>query len=170
MDGFLTSHGRRLIGWDEILDGGLAPNATVMSWRGTNGAIAAAKAGHDTVLTPTNFTYFDYYQSRDTAHEPLAIGNFLPLDRVYTWEPMPAELSPAEQKHVLGVQGQVWTEYLPTPAAVEYMAFPRLSALAEVAWSPAEGRSFDEFRTRLFTHLVRLHFQHVNFRPLDATP
>ncbi len=169
MDAFLTAHHRRLIGWDEILQGGLAPDATVMSWHGIDAAIAAARAGHDAVLTPTAFTYFDYYQSRDTAHEPLAIGGFLPLDKVYTWEPMPAELPAADARHILGVQGQVWTEYLPTPERVEYQAFPRLAALAEVAWSPAGPRSFDGFRTRLFTHLTRLAFAHVAFRPLDPS-
>ncbi len=119
MDVFLTSHHRRLIGWDEILAGGLAANATVMSWHGTAGAVAAVKAGHDAVLTPTATTYFDYYQSRDTAHEPLAIGGFLPLERAYDWEPMPPTLTAAEQQHILGVQGQLWTEYMPTPARVE---------------------------------------------------
>ena len=119
---------RRLIGWDEILEGGLAENATVISWRGLDGAIAAAKTGHDAVLTPTSHTYFDYYQVKDTSKEPLAIGGFLPLDKVYTWEPMPAELEENARTHILGVQGQVWTEYLPNPKAVEYMAFPRMIA------------------------------------------
>jgi hexosaminidase len=167
MDHFLTAHGRRLIGWDEILQGGLAENATVMSWQGVKGAIAAAESGHDAVLTPTATTYFDYYQSRDTAHEPLAIGGFLPLEAVYAWEPMPPGLSPAGQSHILGVQGQLWTEYLPDPKAVEYMAFPRLSALAEVGWTPAVARGIDDFRARLATHLERLRILDVNFRPLE---
>jgi hexosaminidase len=167
MDTFLTSRGRRLIGWDEILDGGLAPNATVMSWRGIEGGIAAARSGHDAVLTPTSHTYFDYYQSADTAAEPLAIGGFLPLERVYTWEPMPDGLEAEFRRHILGVQGQVWTEYIPTPRQVEYMAFPRLTALAEVAWTPADRREMEEFRTRLAVHLDRLRALHVNFRPPD---
>jgi hexosaminidase len=119
MDSFLDAKGRRLIGWDEILEGGLAAHATVMSWRGIDGALAAARSGHDAVLTPTSYTYFDYYQSRDISHEPLAIGGFLPLERVYTWEPMPIALEREFQSHILGVQGQVWTEYLPGPKEVE---------------------------------------------------
>jgi hexosaminidase len=167
MDRYLTSHGRRLIGWDEILQGGLAPNATVMSWQGVNGAIAAARAGHDAVLTPGATTYFDHYQSRDTAHEPLAIGGFLPLDTVYTWEPMPPALELPFQAHILGVQGQLWTEYLPDPKAVEYMAYPRMSALAEVAWTSAADRQLADFHARLSTHLERLRALDVAFRPLD---
>ena len=164
MDAFLTARHRRLIGWDEILEGGLAANATVMAWRGIEHAMTAARSGHDAVLAPTSHTYFDYYQAQDRAREPLAIGGFLPLERVYAWEPMPAGLEPRFQKHVLGVQGQVWTEYLPNPKAVEYMAFPRASALSEVAWSPAAARRFDDFRARLVTHLARLRILDVNFR------
>jgi beta-glucosidase len=167
MDAFLTARGRRLIGWDEILEGGLAPNAAIMSWRGIEGAIAAARAGHDAVLTPTSHTYFDYYQSADTAAEPLAIGGFLPLDRVYTWEPMPQALEPAHQRHILGVQGQIWTEYIPSPSHVEYMAYPRLTALAEVAWTPSDLREMEDFRGRLAVHVDRLRALQVNFRPPD---
>ena len=167
IDAYLTSKKRRLVGWDEILDGGLAENATVMSWRGINGAVAAARAGHDAILTPTSNTYFDYYQSRDTKKEPLAIGGFLPLDRVYNWEPMPAAIEPQFQKHILGVQAQIWTEYIPTPKQAEYMAFPRLTALAEVAWTPTAQRQFDDFLQRLATHLQRLAILDVNYRPLD---
>jgi len=167
MDTFLTERGRRLIGWDEILDGGLAENATVMAWRGVDAAIEAARSGHDAVLAPTSHTYFDYYQSEDRANEPLAIGGFLPLEKVYTWEPMPAGLEAEFQHHVLGVQGQLWTEYLKTPADVEYMGFPRLTALAEVAWTPFDRRDLDDFGRRLATHLERLRLLDVNFRPLD---
>jgi hexosaminidase len=167
MDTFLTAKGRRLIGWDEILEGGLAANATVMSWRGIEGALAAARSGHDAVMTPTSHTYFDYYQVKDTAREPLNIGGFLPLETVYTWEPMPADLEPQFHKHILGVQGQLWTEYLATPKAVEYNAFPRLTALAEVAWTETAMRRLDTFRPRLAAHLERLRILDVNFRPLD---
>ena len=170
MDAFLSARGRRLIGWDEILEGGLAPNATVMSWRGIEGAIAAARSGHDAVLTPTSHTYFDYYQSANTAAEPLAIGGFLPLDRVYTWEPMPDGLAPEHQAHILGVQGQLWTEYMPTPKHVEYMAYPRLTALAEVAWTAADRREMEDFRVRLTVHLDRLRALDVGFRPPDLDP
>jgi hexosaminidase len=167
MDSYLTARKRRLIGWDEILEGGLAENATVMAWRGIDHAVTAARARHDAVLTPTSHTYFDYYQSRDQAKEPLAIGGFLPLDRVYGWEPMPPAIDPDLQKHILGVQAQLWTEYMPNPKAVEYMAFPRLIALAEVAWTPSARKNFDDFRARLTTHYERLRILDVRARPLD---
>jgi hexosaminidase len=166
MDEFLASRGRRLVGWDEILEGGLAENALVMSWRGTKGGIEAARAGHDVVMTPTTHTYFDYYQAKETSNEPLAIGGWLPLETVYSYEPVPAELEPRFAKHVLGAQGQLWTEYMPTPKHVEYMAFPRLSALAEVVWSPNETRDYARFVTRLQSHLDRLRILDVNVRPL----
>ena len=165
MDAFLVAHGRRLVGWDEILEGGLAENAVVMSWRGTEGGLKAARAGHDVVMTPTSHTYFDYYQSMDRTTEPLAIGGFLPLETVYAYEPVPAELEPQFAKHVLGAQGQLWTEYMPNPKQVEYMAFPRLSALAEVLWSPKEAKDFSDFLQRLRTHFERLAVLDVNFRP-----
>ncbi len=166
MDTFLVAHGRRLVGWDEILEGGLAENAVVMSWRGTEGGLKAARAGHDVVMTPTSHTYFDYYQSTDQSTEPLAIGGFLPLETVYGYEPVPAELEPKFANHVLGGQGQVWTEYMPTPKQVEYMAFPRLSALAEVLWSPKDAKDYSDFLQRLGTHLERLAILDVNFRPI----
>jgi len=166
MDEFLTAHGRSLVGWDEILEGGLAPNAVVMSWRGIDGGIAAARAGHDVVMTPGSHTYFDYYQSADTTTEPLAIGGFLPLDTVYAYEPVPAALTPDEARHVLGAQGQLWTEYIPDPKRAEYMAFPRACALAEVLWTPREAKSYPDFLARLATHLARLAVLDVNYHPL----
>ena len=168
MDDFLTKYGRRLVGWDEILEGGLAPGATVMSWRGMHGGIEAAKMGHDVVMAPTSHTYFDYYQSRRQDKEPHAIGGYLPLRRVYSFEPIPQELSPSEMKHILGVQAQIWTEYIPNPKHVEYMAFPRLSALAEVAWSKPENKNYENFLTRLYVHLVRKDILDVNYRKLDT--
>ena len=168
MDTFLTEQGRILVGWDEILEGGLAQNAVVMSWRGEEGGIAAAKAGHDVVMASYHHTYFDYYQSQDRANEPLAIGGFLPLVKVYSYEPIPAELDVEQAKHVLGGQCQHWTEYIPDPAHLEYMTFPRTCALSEVLWSPREGRSYEDFSARLPTHLQRLQALKVNFRPLDA--
>lgn len=164
MDKFLTSKGRRLIGWDEILEGGLAPGATVMSWRGIKGGITAAKAGHDVVMAPTTYTYLDYYQSQDPGELP-AIGGNLPLETVYSFEPIPPDLNADESRHVLGAQAQIWTEYLSTPGHVEYMAFPRLIALAEVAWSPKERRDYADFLTRLSVHEERLQLLKVNFRP-----
>ncbi len=164
MDEFLTAHGRRLVGWDEILEGGLAPNAVVMSWRGVDGGIAAARAGHDVVMAPGSHTYFDHYQSTDTVAEPLAIGGFVPLDTVYAFEPVPPALTANEARYVLGAQGQLWTEYIPDPKRAEYMVFPRLCALAEVLWTTREGRDYADFTRRLATHLERLAVLDVNYR------
>jgi hexosaminidase len=166
MDEFLTAHNRRLVGWDEILEGGLAPGATVMSWRGTQGGIEAARAGHDVIMAPTSHTYLDYYQSQNTDGEPLAIGGFLPIETVYSFEPVPAELEPQYRAHILGSQGQIWTEYLAGPKQVEYMAFPRLTALAEVLWTQPERKNYRDFLGRLPTHLERLSILDVAFRPL----
>jgi hexosaminidase len=169
MDTFLTAHNRRLVGWDEILEGGLAENAVVMSWRGTAGGIAAARAGHDVIMTPTSHTYFDYYQSRDRTREPMAIGGLLPLETVYAFEPVPDALEPKFAVHLLGAQGQVWTEYIPNPRTVEYMAFPRLTALSEVVWTPKERKNYANFLDRLAQHTSRLGALDVNFRPLDGS-
>ncbi len=165
MDEFLTSKGRRLIGWDEILEGGLAPNATVMSWRGEKGGIAAAKAGHDVVMTPTNYTYLDYYQSKDTKNEPLAIGGYLPLEVVYNYEPIPKEIAASDTHHVLGSQGQIWTEYIPNPKQAEFMAFPRAAALAETTWSPKVRKQYADFIERLMLQQKRWDARDVNYRP-----
>jgi hexosaminidase len=167
MDTFLTKHGRRMVGWDEILEGGLAENATVMSWRGTDGGIAAAKANHDVVMTPGSHTYLDHYQSLDQKKEPLAIGGYLPLDTVYSFEPVPASLTPTEAAHILGTQTQLWTEYIRDPKELEYMAFPRLSALAEAAWTTRDRRDFADFMQRLSPHLLRLDAMDVKYRRLD---
>ncbi len=169
MDAFLASKGRRLIGWDEILEGGLAPGATVMSWRGERGGIVAAKAGHDVVMAPTTYTYFDYYQSREKG-EPLAIGGYLPLKTVYNYDPVPAALSEQEASRVLGTQGQLWTEYIATPQKAEYMGFPRLTALAEVAWTPNNRKDYGNFIERLKMHLRRLDVLGVNYRRLSPEP
>lgn len=145
---FLNSKGRKMIGWDEILDGGLDPNATVMSWRGTQGGITAAKAGNDVIMTPGTYCYFDKYQA-EPLNEPTTIGGFLPLKMVYEYEPIPTELTADEAKHVLGAQANVWTEYMPTAKSVEYMVFPRLSAMAEVVWSDKATRNWESFRNRM---------------------
>jgi hexosaminidase len=166
MDAFLTAKGRRLVGWDEILEGGLADNAVVMSWRGVKGGIEAARARHDVVMAPTTHTYLDYRQSKDP-REPLAIGGFLPLETVYGFEPIPADLEPEFAGHVLGAQAQLWTEYMPHPKRVEYMAFPRLTALAEVVWTPTERKNYAEYLRRLEPHLQRLSALDVEFRPLE---
>ena len=167
MDQYLTAHGRRLIGWDEILEGGLAENAAVMSWRGEEGGIAAANAGHDVVMAPYHSTYLDYYQSQDRSQEPLAFDTFLPLEMVYAYNPIPREISVEKQHHVLGTQGQLWSEYIPTPENCEYMTFPRLCALAESAWTPAELKDYAGFISRLREHLRRLDALKVNYRKLD---
>jgi hexosaminidase len=164
MDKFLTAHGRRLIGWDEILEGGLAPGAAVMSWRGVSGGIAAARAGHDVVMAPTSHTYLDYYQSRDTQHEPIAIGGFLPMDTVYAFDPFPDSLQAQYRRHILGAQVQLWTEYIPTSRQAEYMAYPRTSAFSEVVWTPADERDYADFLRRLSVHEKRLDALDVNYR------
>lgn len=164
-DTFLSARGRRLIGWDEILEGGLAQNAAVMSWRGEEGGIAAAKAGHDVVMAPHEQTYLDYYQTSNREGEPLSIGGDLPLAKVYEYQPIPRALSAEEAGHVLGGQGQLWTEYMPRPESVEYMAFPRACALAEALWSSPQPRDFDEFRLRLRPHLRLLDRLNINYRP-----
>jgi hexosaminidase len=167
IEGFLSANGRRLMGWDEILEGGLAPNATVMSWRGEEGGIEAAREGHDVVMTPYSHVYLDYYQG-DTLQEPLAIGGYSPLDWVYAYEPVPAELSASEARHVLGAQGNVWTEYMKTTDHVEYMLLPRMLALSEVVWSPAAQRKWGHFAKRLTPHLARFDRWGVNYRAPGA--
>lgn len=159
---YVNSKGRKIIGWDEILEGGLAPEATVMSWRGMQGGIDAAKQGHDVIMTPTSYCYFDYYQA-DPEFEPVAIGGFTTLKKVYSFEPIPPDLTEEEAKHVLGVQANIWTEYIPTPEHAEYMAIPRMLALAEVAWTSKNKRDFDHFNRRLQTHFIRFDLQHINY-------
>ncbi len=164
---FVNSKGKKIIGWDEILEGGLAPNATVMSWRGTQGAIDAAKEGHDVILTPGSHAYFDHYQSNNDG-EPLAIGGFLPLKKVYSFNPIPPELSQEEEKYVLGAQGNVWTEYMQTEDHVEYMVFPRILAMSEVVWCGASKdieNDYPEFLTRVepfFERLSSLNISNAN--------
>ncbi len=158
---FLNQNGRQIIGWDEILEGGLAPNASVMSWRGERGGIEATKAGHQVVMTPTSHCYFDYYQS-DHPDEPLAIGGYLPLEKVYHYHPVPEELNEEEARYILGAQANLWTEYITTPAKAEYMAFPRAIALSEVVWSGKENKNFEDFINRLITHLPWLESMGVN--------
>ena len=146
---FLKSLGRNIIGWDEILEGGLAEGATVMSWRGESGGIAAAKQNHDVIMTPNTYLYFDYYQSLDKANEPDAIGGYLPLERVYSYEPMPKELTADEARHIIGVQANIWTEYMPTFKQMQYMGLPRIAALSEVQWSQPQLKNYTDFSNRL---------------------
>ncbi len=158
----LNANGKQLIGWSEIREGGLAQNATVMDWIG--GAVEAASAGHDVIMTPTSHCYFDYYQSRGRTNEPAAIGGFIPLQTVYAFEPVPPKLDPQCAKHILGTQGNLWTEYIPSLKHAQYMTFPRLCALAEVAWSPKQSRAWDDFVHRLGAHIRRLDACGINYR------
>lgn len=153
---FLNEKGRRMIGWDETLEGGLAPNATVMSWRGEGGGIEAAKQKHDVIMTPNTYLYFDYYQSKDTDNEPLAIGGYLPMERVYNYEPMPKALTPEEQKYIIGVQANLWVEYIPTLKQAQYMVLPRMAALCESQWCAPENKNYEAFLQRV-TRLVDIY-------------
>ena len=146
---FLNDHGRQIIGWDEILEGEVAPNATVMSWRGTEGGIEAVRLGHKAIMTPGSHLYFDHYQTMDTDSDPLAIGGFTPVEKVYSFEPLPAELTKEEQKLILGTQANLWTEYITSNEHLEYMLLPRLAALSEVQWTSPEKKNWDNFLTRL---------------------
>lgn len=146
---FLNANGRKMIGWDETLEGGLAPNATVMSWQGEGGGIEAAKQKHDVIMTPNTYLYFDYYQSKDVADEPLAIGGYLPMERVYSYEPMPQSLTPEEQKYIIGVQANMWTEYIPDFKQLQYMVLPRMAALCESQWCAPEKKNYDDFLKRI---------------------
>jgi hexosaminidase len=167
----INANGRTLIGWDEILEGGLAPNATVMSWRGIQGGITAAEAGHNVVMTPVDYCYFDYHQAK--TGEPNAVGAFLPLQKVYAFEPVPAGLNADKAKHVLGADGNLWTEMVPNYSRAQYMTYPRACAMAEVTWSDPTRKNWNDFCERLGTHFQRLEAQGVNFRrpkPADSTP
>ena len=165
MDSYISAAGRRLIGWDEILEGGLAAEAAVMSWRGEAGGIEAANQGHDVVMAPNQRVYFDHYQCEPTANEPLAIGGLTTLASVYAYEPMPDAISEQNRHHVLGAQGQLWTEYISTMDHVEYMGFPRICALAEVLWLAAEGKDYADFLQRLPRHRERLDYLGVKAHP-----
>ena len=158
MEKFIVRKNRKMIGWDEILEGGLAPEATVMSWRGEAGGVAAAKMNHDVVMTPGNPVYFDHYQG-DPASEPVAIGGFNTLKKVYSYEPLPKELTEEQAKYVLGAQANLWAEYITTPSHVLYMILPRMLALSEVVWSPKESRSWEGFNERLQAHFNRFDQQ-----------
>lgn len=158
----LNSKGKQIIGWDEILEGGLAPNATVMSWRGENGAIEASKQQHQVILTPNDFCYFDHYQSK-SENEPLAIGGFTPLEEVYGYNPIPKEMHGKQASYVLGAQGNVWTEYITTPEQVEYMVFPRILAMSEIDWTVPENKNYQDFENRTENFFGRLKALNINY-------
>lgn len=148
---FVNSKGKNIIGWDEILEGGLAPNATVMSWRGNKGGIEAANADHNVIMSPNSHCYFDHYQAKDRTNEPIAIGGFLPVEKVYSFDPTPDELEASKHKYILGGQANLWTEYIGTEEYAEYMLLPRLTALSESLWSQKKMKNWDDFKVRLST-------------------
>ena len=159
---YLNSKGKKLIGWDEIIEGGLPERATVMSWRGIEGGIEAAETNHHAVMTPTSHCYFDYYQGK--YQEPLSIGGYLPLSKVYDFEPVPDELEEEKSEYILGGQANLWTEYVPTSDHAEYMLFPRLSAMAEVLWSQKSQKNWDDFLKRMDAQYYRLDYHDINYR------
>lgn len=166
IEAFLQARGKKLIGWDEILEGGIDANAAVMSWRGEKAGIEAARHGNDVVMSPSGFLYIDAGQNPvpHSPYEPLMIGGYLPLAKIYSYNPLPPELTPAQQAHILGPQANLWTEYITTPHKVEYMLFPRLLAIAEVGWRPAAARSYAEFLPRLSQQFARLDAKKINYR------
>ena len=161
----LSNYGKKIIGWDEIIEGGLLDNATVMSWRGEEGGIFAAKSGNDAIMSPTSHLYFDYYQAK--IGEPLAIGGLIPLEKVYSYEPIPKGLDINQATKILGAQGNIWTEYIKTPEMVEYMSVPRMTALSEIVWSKRKKRNFMEFKKRLKHYSYFLNLNKINYRKKD---
>jgi len=162
IDEYVRSKGRNIIGWDEILEGDIPKEAAVMSWRGTQGGIEAARAGHKVVMTPTDYCYFDYYQSKDTT-EQLAIGGFIPVEKVYSYDPVPTELTAEESTYIMGVQGNVWTEYLDSPQKVEYMIFPRIFAMSEIQWTSKDRKDYSDFIRRLKNMEIFLQRNRINY-------
>ena len=162
----LNKLGKRLIGWDEILEGGLAPNAIVHSWRGMEGGIKAANTGHEVIMSPTSHTYFDYYQSKDKNNEPLAIGGYLPIEKVYEFEPIPEKINDNKKHLILGGQANLWTEYITTTDQIEYMLLPRICALSEAIWSLPNKKNYTHFIKRLDHHLKRLKKKKINYKKI----
>lgn len=165
---YVNSKRKKMIGWDEILEGGLAPNATVMSWRGEKGGIEAAKQNHDVLMTPTTYVYFDYAQSKH--EDSLVIGGYLPLEKVYSYEPIPAVLTAEQGKHILGGQSNLWTEYIDNGNKIAFMLFPRLTALSEVLWSSKEKKDYKDFQKRLQTQFKRYDFQGIHYSKASLEP
>jgi hexosaminidase len=163
---FLMSKGKKLIGWDEILEGGITPASTVMSWRGEKGGIEAARHGNDVVMSPHDYVYLDYGQNPQPYHplEPLMICCYLPLERIYSYNPLPESLTPEMQKHILGVQANLWTEYIPTSAKAEYALFPRLLGLSEIGWTDPAKKNYEKFVQRVSAQFPILDMKNVNYR------
>lgn len=164
---YLNSKGKKLIGWDEILEGGLTENATVMSWRGYEGGIEAVKNGHEVIMTPYEYCYLNFYQTKNTEDEPLAIGGYTPLEKVYGFNPVPSELSSDEKDLILGAQANIWTEYIDNQELLEYMVFPRLCAMSEVLWTSTENKNYDHFHRRLTLNLKQLELLNINYHPIE---
>jgi hexosaminidase len=163
MEKFINSKGKKIIGWEEIMQGGLADNATVHSWLGVESGLKAAKSGHDAIMSPYSHMYLDGYQA-DPKIEPMAIGYWVPLDSVYAFEPVHPALTETEAKHILGAQANLWTEFIGTEDYFEYMVFPRIAALAEIDWTPKASKNFDDFKNRLSTQYQRYDKQGLQFR------
>ncbi len=145
----MNEHGRLIICWDEILEGGVAPSATIMAWRGVNEGVKAVKLQHDVIMVPTSYLYFDYYQAKDKDQEPIAIGGYVPLEKVYSFDPVPENLTPEEAKHIIGTQANLWTEYIPNFRQVEYMVLPRMDALSEIQWVEPGQKNYEDFLSRM---------------------
>jgi hexosaminidase len=159
---FLNDHGRQIIGWDEILQGGLAPSATVMSWHGIKGGLKAARMHHHAIMTPTKYCYFDYYQGNPKT-EPLGIGGFVPLEKVYSYNPVPDSIPQQQAHYILGAQGNLWTEYIASPRKAEYMAYPRALAMAEIDWTPQDERKWNDFWQRLQPQFKRFDVLDIDY-------
>ena len=164
---YLNSKGRRIIGWEEILKGDVAPNATVMSWRGVASAVEAARLGHDVIMSPCQYMYFDYYQTDDVENEPLAIGGCVTLDTVYNFEPELPEMTPEQHRHVIGVQANLWTEYISKPEYAEYMMLPRMAALSEVQWTQPDNKDWNSFVARLESLVKFYERDGYNYRAIS---
>ena len=156
---YLNSKGRKMIGWDEILEGNVDKSATIMSWRGMDGGLKASEMGHDVIMSPTTYAYFDYYQAKEQRNEPLLIGGYLPLSKVYSFEPVPDNLSDAAKKHIFGVQANLWTEYVTCKELIEYQVLPRMAAISEIQWIPSDKKNYDAFKQRLsrLTNIYRMY-------------
>jgi hexosaminidase len=161
MEAYINKKGKTIIGWDEILEGGLAPNAIVMSWRGEKGGIEAARQKHQVIMTPANYVYFDYSQSKK--EDSITIGSFTPVAEVYSYEPQSKQLNAQQAAFIIGAQANVWTEYMSNPAKVEYMVFPRIAALSEILWTQKVNRNWNDFQQRLKTQLRRYDLWKVNY-------
>ena len=159
---YIESKGRKVIGWDEIIEGGLSPDVTVMTWRGMEGGVTAARSGHDVIMAPIQYTYF-WWNQGDSTREPLSAGEFLPMEKVYSFEPIDSSLAIQEAKHVLGAHGSAWAEYMESESKVEYMVFPRISALAEVVWSPKEKRNWNDFKGRMQKQYQRYEYRKIHY-------